>query len=235
MDTTVTTLGPDTHVATIARELPGTVKVFQRHHIDFCCGGKRPLAEACAQAGVPAEELLEELREAAAAPAPERRWVDAPISALVDHIVSRYHDPLRRDLPTIGQLAAKVANRHGEAHPELVAVRDAVAELTEEMLPHLEKEEAVLFPFAVRLATGNTSRLPVGGPILALEQEHEVVGGLLARLRTLTADFTPPGDACVSYKGLYELLSQLDTETQAHIHLENNVLFPRAERLATAL
>ena len=228
----MTTLSPETHVATIAREHPATIKVFQRHRIDFCCGGKRPLAEVAAAAGVPAAELLAELGAAAAGPQPERDWSAAPATDLVQHILERYHAPLQRDLPILLGMAAKVAMRHGDTHPELVEVRHVVEALAAEMTSHMQKEERVLFPMIVRMAKGGVAPAPVDGPIEVMELEHEQVARLLARLRELTAGFVPPEEACNSYRGLFSMLAELESETHVHVHLENNVLFPRAEELA---
>jgi regulator of cell morphogenesis and NO signaling len=231
----MTTLERDTHVARIARELPNTIKVFQRHRIDFCCGGKRPLATACAEAGVDTDDLLAELRVAAAGPAAERDWSGAALPELIAHIVQRYHGGTRRDLPVAQQLAAKVATRHGEGNPQLVQVSAVVEELAAEMTSHMMKEEVVLFPMIERLAGGAAAPgMPVEGPIAAMEHEHDLVGELFTRLRALTAGYQPPPQACNSYRGLFQLLADLEAETQMHIHLENNVLFPRAEELAGA-
>jgi len=229
------TIDPTAHVAVIARELPATIKVFQRHRIDFCCGGKRPLGQACAEAGVDADDLLVDLHEAAAGPSPERDWSVAPLRDLVDNIVERYHVALRRDLPVLRQLAEKVATRHGDAHTELVRVHEAVEALAAEMSAHMDKEEIVLFPLILRIEAGSPpAGPPVQAPIEMMEHEHDIVAGLLTRLRALTAGYQPPPNACNSYRGLFALLAELESETQMHIHLENNVLFPRAVEIATA-
>jgi regulator of cell morphogenesis and NO signaling len=235
MEDAMTTISPETHVATIAREQPATIKVFQRHGIDFCCGGKRPLAEVAAAAGVPAAELLAELRAAAAGPRAERDWGEAPLGELVDHILERYHLPLQRDLPVLLMLAAKVATRHGDTHPELVEVRHVVEALATEMSSHMQKEERVLFPMISRLAAGGIATAPVDGPIEVMELEHEQVARLLSRLRQLTGGFAPPAEACNSYRGLFTMLAELESETVMHVHLENNVLFARVEELAAAV
>jgi regulator of cell morphogenesis and NO signaling len=230
------TLTAEIPVGTIARELPATVKVFQRRRIDFCCGGKRSLAEACDRASAPLEEVLAELRAAAAAPGPEEEWSAAPVPALVGHIIQRYHHALHRDLPVLRDLAAKVARRHGADRPSLLAVRETVDRLSAEMASHMEKEEVVLFPMAVKLASEGWADGPApwiaDGPIAMMEHEHAEVAAMLAELRVLTAGFTPPGDACTSFRGLYEMLAELERDTIVHVHLENNVLFPRIEELA---
>ncbi len=232
----MSTVSPETHVAAIARQHPATIMVFERHRIDFCCGGKRPLAEACAELGLEETRVLAELEAAAAGPQPERDWSDADPIELVGHIVARYHQTLRRDLPVLQQLAAKVAERHGGGTPALVTVRDLVERLAAEMTSHMAKEETVLFPLIVRLAGdgGYAPPLPLDAPVRAMEHEHDEVAAMLRELRALTGGFAPPAAACNSFRGLYAMLADLEADTHAHIHLENNVLFPRAEELAAA-
>ncbi len=230
------TMSPDTQVAAIARQYPATIKVFQRHRIDFCCGGKRPLAAACAELGLPEAGVLAEVQAAAEGPQAEQDWSASPLPALVAHIVWRYHETLRRDLPVLRELAVKVAHRHGGDMPALLAVRDVVEQLIEEMTSHMGKEEMVLFPMIARLASddGAVLPLPLDAPVRAMEHEHVEVAQMLHTLRTLTNGFTAPGTACNSFRGLYQMLTELEADTHTHIHLENNVLFPRAEELVVA-
>ena len=224
---------PETSVAAIARRHPATIKVFQRRGLDFCCGGKRPLAEACAEHGLAATEVLAEVRAAAAGPSPETDWDARAPGELIDHILHRYHATLRRDLPVLRQLAAKVASRHGGDAPALLGVREVVERLADEMESHMLKEEQVLFPLIARLAGGQPAgSLPVEGPVSAMEHEHEEVAGMLRELHALTGGYSPPSTACNSYRGLFQMLAELEADTHRHIHLENNVLFPRAEALA---
>ena len=225
----------ETPVAAIARRHPATIKVFQRRGMDFCCGGKRPLAAACAARGLPAGEVIAELREAAAEPSPEADWSARPPGELIRHILDRYHAPLWRDLPVLRQLAAKVASRHGGDVPALLAVRELVDRLAAEMESHMIKEEQMLFPWIDRVAAGAESApMSLEGPVGAMEHEHEEVAEMLRELRALTGEYTPPPSACNSYRGLFQMLAELEADTHRHIHLENNVLFPRAEELAAA-
>jgi regulator of cell morphogenesis and NO signaling len=221
-----------TQVAKIAREHPSTVRVFQRHGIDFCCGGKRPLDVVCHERGIAPDLLLGELSEACREPGETDAWDRAPLRELIAHIVSRYHGAVRRELPILVQLADKVAGCHGEHHPELAEVRDLLVALHEEMLTHMGKEEQILFPLIERLEDGSqVLAFPLDGPVAAMEDDHEQVARILARIRSLTSDFTPPTDACNSFRGLYQGAADLEADTHVHIHLENNVLFPRAQEL----
>lgn len=224
-------IDPQSHVATIAREHPSTVRVFQLHGIDFCCGGKRPLGAVCRERGIPAENLLAELTEACERTG-EETWDERPLAELVHHIVSRYHEALRRELPILGQLAVKVADRHGDRHPELLEIRNLFDTLRQEMFAHMGKEEQILFPMIERLEAGTEMAAPpLDGPVAAMEDDHEQVARILARMRALTSGFTPPASSCNSFRGLYQGLADLEGDTHVHIHLENNVLFPRAQEL----
>ncbi len=224
-------------VASVARQYPSTVKIFQRYRIDFCCSGNIPLADACERAGQDLQEVLTDLRELARTE-DSTGWDDKPLVELIDHIITRYHDRLRQDLPALGELARRVATRHGEANPKLREVETVFARLADEMLTHLRKEEVVLFPMIERLenravlnSDDGTPIPPIDGPVAAMEDDHREVGDFLARLFQLTDQFTPPSSACNSYRGLFQGLSELEKDTHQHIHLENNILFPRAQQL----
>ncbi len=229
-----------TLVADVAATYPGTTRVFQGHGIDFCCGGRRALSEVCDERGLAFEELRRDLQAAIdGAPKDEISWSEAPLSELVEHIVTRYHVWLRRELPRLVALMDKVLAAHAERHHELPAVAHTLRALVADIEPHLMKEEQVLFPFIVRLeAAAALGGAPeegcfgsVANPIRVMEAEHEAVGDLLRHLRTHTGGFTPPEDACATYRGLYHGLGELETELFEHIHMENNVLHPRARAL----
>lgn len=222
----------DTLVADIAAHHPRSIEVFERHGIDFCCGGRRRLGEACREHGAPVDTVAAEIAAAAAREAPEDRvFTDAPLGALLDHIVSRYHAALREDLPRLGRMADKVAEVHGSRHKELHELADVYRELRNELEPHLAAEEERVFPAVRRLAEAGTPAEDVQGTLHALEEEHDRAGAALARLRALSHGFTVPDDACTTYRALYEGLVRFERELHEHVHLENNVLFPRAVSL----
>lgn len=231
---------PHTPVSDLASRHPATIRVFQRHGIDFCCGGKRPLEQAAREQGLDFEALAGELQTAAAAPTPEdRNWAEAPLPELVDHIVDHYHGKLRRELPRILEMAEKVASVHGKKHPELQEVLQTFRGLDREMRMHTAKEEQVLFPLIRRMAEqeatgslpGELRGITITMPIQMMENEHDEAAGALRTLRRLTDGFTPPEDACNTFRGLYHGLAELEADTHQHIHLENNALFPRAAEL----
>lgn len=234
---------PETRVAEIATQNPATIKVFQRLGIDFCCGGKRPLAEACKERQITFGELTSALA-AVEADRPGIPGADAKLGELIRFIVDRYHADLRVELPRLAQMAAKVNDVHGAKHPatfpELVQV---FAGLRAELESHMMKEERVLFPYVERLealaaADESLPASPFGSiqaPIGMMEHEHDDAARALARLRQLTNGYTPPADACNTFRGLYFGLGELERALHEHIHLENNVLFPRATRLEEEL
>lgn len=240
-------LEPQTRVADLAARHPSTIRVFQRHGIDFCCGGKRPLEQAAREEGLDWDALAAELEaatvESSSASATERDWSDAPLTELVDHIVDHYHGKLREELPRLDQMAEKVFSVHGARHPELADVLATFRRLKMEMEMHTAKEEQVLFPLVERMTEMEAvDRLPdelrnatLTMPIRMMENEHDDAAAALRSLRSLTAGFIPPDDACNTFRGLYHGLEELETDTHRHIHLENNVLFPRAAELEARL
>lgn len=235
---------PETRIAEIAADNPATIRIFQRFGIDFCCGGKRPLREACAEKQMTFGELRAELEAAGIPGSTAIPAADASLSDLVHFIVDGYHADLRVELPRLDQMAAKVADAHGAKHPELLpALVSTFRGLRQELEEHMIKEERVLFPYVERLEALATAGqgLPtspfgsIEAPIGMMEHEHDIAARALARLRELTGGYIPPADACNTFRGLYHGLSELEKALHEHIHLENNVLFPRAARLETEL
>lgn len=231
-------------VADIATAQPGSIRVLQHHHIDFCCGGKIPLADVCEQRGLDAGAVLGEIR-AALAPADERTdWRAAPLPDLISHIQRRFHEQLRAEIPRLSQMLDKVVSRHGSGHPEVLQLHATFVELQGELLDHMAKEDAVLFPAIVAVDRSDAAVDPalchwLQAPIQVMEAEHEEAGEALARMRELTDGYAPPAGACPTFRGLYHGLAELEGDMHVHVHLENNVLFPRAaqrasERLASA-
>lgn len=224
-----------TAVADIASALPSSVRVFQRHGIDFCCGGKTPLGQACEDRGLSYATVVDAIEASAQEPAAdERNWAEEPLHALIDHIVSTYHDPLREALPLLQSMAAKVSGVHISKAPHLARLETIVSELSAELISHMRKEEMVLFPAIRTIEEGRRSSVPVSVPISVMEEEHDHAGALLAELRTITDDYVAPQWACETFRALYRGLSELEAAMHVHVHLENNVLFPCALALTGA-
>jgi regulator of cell morphogenesis and NO signaling len=222
------TITKETTVADIATAAPGTIRIFKDREIDFCCGGKRSLADACAEHHLDVDALIGELRAAGSSGAPGEDWSAASLAELTAHIRHHYHAALRRDLPWLGQMLIKVVNRHGTAHPETLELQEVFNALHVDMLHHMQKEDTSVFPAVVALEQGRHRPDPVDDWISALEDDHEETSHALARMRELTGGYETPPDACPTFRGLYHGLSELDRDLRVHVHLENHVLFPRA-------
>lgn len=213
-----------TPVGDIATAHPLTTRVFARHRMDFCCGGRRPLAEACAAKGLAVDEVLRELQEEMAAEATPVRWDREPLDALIDHILVRFHAPLTEELPRLEAMARKVHRVHHDKAPAMLdGVLQTYLAIKADIEQHLPKEEQVLFPLI------KAGRGPVAlAPMSVMEAEHDHLGALLTRLREVTEDYTLPEGACTTWRALWAGLEALEHDTHLHIHLENNVLHPRA-------
>ena len=230
-----------TTVAEIAASSLAAVRVFEKFGIDYCCGGKRPLGDVCRLKGYDPTVLQRELDAAlAGAAAPARDWNTARLGELIDHIVGAHHEYLRRELPALQARLDKVYRVYNERYgPTLTGLPDVFAALRAELEMHIRKEEMILFPAiaAYEAAVEAGTPLPpipfgtVANPIHMMEAEHESAGQALASIRQITRDFALPEYACVTYRALMSGLDELERDLHMHIHLENNILFPRAQSL----
>jgi regulator of cell morphogenesis and NO signaling len=237
----MTTLTADMTVGEIAAQLPASTRVFENHHIDFCCGGKRPLRDACQTRGLDPAAVLEEVEQAAGPRTTSSiDWQSASLASLADYIVETHHAYLKTNMPRMEALLQKVLAAHGERHGGfLLPLAQTLHTLREELDAHLMKEERVLFPLIRSLESagqGAAAAPPshcgsVQNPIRVMVAEHDSAGDALVRIRELTGGFNPPADACNTFRALYYELSQLESDLHRHIHLENNILFPRAVEL----
>jgi regulator of cell morphogenesis and NO signaling len=236
----MTTSTIDRTVGQIAAESPASVAVFEKHGIDFCCGGKMPIAEACGRKGLDPAVLLAEIDQAARTPAVDPTdWTTAPLAALIDHILDTHHTYMKVQLPIVEARLAKVLAAHGERHGEMLRAVSAVyGPMKAELDGHLAKEETVLFPLMRALEGGAEPGSfhcgSVRNPIRVMCMEHDSAGGALVQLRRLTGNYTPPEDACNTFRALYFELADMERDLHRHIHLENNILFPRAIALECA-
>ena len=224
-------------IGELALAVPNAINVFERWNIDYCCQGSRSIEEACRAAGVTVNELMAEIGLAHIAD--DRDWQSEQLIALKNYIVETHHLFTRQMLDTILQLSEKVAVRHSARHPEVVTVYALVEELYNELVPHMTKEEQEIFPYVQQLEEalmrGDERPLPAFGtvknPIRMMMLEHDTAAIKLSELRSTTCDYELPDDACLSYRALYERLADLEQDLYRHIHLENNLLFPRAAAL----
>jgi regulator of cell morphogenesis and NO signaling len=229
------TLDLNTTVGRLVAERPDRARVFERLGIDYCCGGRMPLAWACRAKGLDAGSVVRALEDCdgRAREAETDDYVPTTMGELVGFIVATHHAYLRRELPRLEELAEKVADAHGARHSELAQLRDVFGALKDCLEAHLEEEERVLFPMIKRLEAraSRPGLLDVGGiqgTIAALEREHDDAGFALARIRALTGGFSVPAGACASYRMLLAGLAELETDMHHHVHRENNILFPEA-------
>ena len=222
-------------IGEIAAENPAAIRIFERYRIDYCCGGKRPLSIACGEAGITVDDFQSALDRTEPAPEAGIDWTEATLLELRSYLVARYHVHAREEMETLRTLSAKVLSVHGARRPELQRVDALVHALEQDMLPHMVKEEVILFPYVDSLESevGPASCCfgTVENPIRVMLMEHEAVGSILADLRATTSGYAPPDDACFSYRELYRRLASFESETHEHIHLENNIYFPRALQL----
>lgn len=226
-------------VGELAAEVPNSIRVFETWKIDYCCGGRTPLADACANVGKSVDQFAAELSRMAAVPDSGVDWQSQSLSEMAANICSTYHAYTREELKTIAPIAQKVLQVHGSRRPELQVVGALIANLSGDMLPHMLKEEQVLFPYVDRLeeaaASGSAAPTPFFGtvkhPVRTMMMDHDAVGELLARLRSVTDEYTPPASACFSYRELYRRLAEFEQRTHEHVHVENNIYFVRAVAL----
>lgn len=238
---------PDIHqtVREIAIDNPAAVLVFESLGIDYCCGGKRPLQEACERANVPVAQVMKLLADLGteSIPPEETAWNGASVRDLMEHIVGRHHSYVRQEGPRLETLLDKVVDRHGNDHPELLSIRDLFSAMQQELVTHMFKEEHVLFPYLQKMEIAARAGGPapsacfdsVATPIARMLADHDDAGELLAKIRALSGNYQAPAGACPSYIGLYRGLQDFERDLHLHVHLENNILFPRALEMDRAL
>jgi len=234
------TISPNTTVREVTLELPYSAGVFEKLKIDYCCGGEKLLGEACANAGVEINSLLRMLEQARSCQANVPLDVrGASLTELVMHILDNHHVYTKAEMTRLEPLIEKVIAAHSENHPELRRIGRLFQKLSQDLKTHMFKEEQILFPYIVQLEkavlqTGLAPLAPfdtISNPIRMMMMEHDTAGELLRGLRGATANYTVPPDACPSYRSLYQGLEAFERDLHEHIHLENNLLFPRAIQL----
>jgi regulator of cell morphogenesis and NO signaling len=215
-------------------------EIFKKYGLDFCCGGKKTVKEACAEKGLDVTKIEQELQQAdkvfETRALPYNEW---NLDFLTDYIINTHHSYVRKQLPEILKYMDKVAEVHGSQHPELAKIKLLVHEVSDELTPHMVKEEKVLFPFIKKLVSADKEAIAaveaqlgtVQNPINMMEMEHEMVGKNMEEIRTLSHNYALPADGCASYSLLYKMLEEFESDLHIHIHLENNILFPKALKI----
>lgn len=237
------TITSETPVREIAISLPNAIPVLERLGVDYCCGGQHTLAEACSNHNIALARVLDELQQfqkEKGANIAESHWLHAPLKDLTEYIVKKHHAYTREQLKLIDDLMNKVEQRHGGEHPEVFRLGKLIAVFGSELRHHAGCEEDNLFPYIAALGTGETKELPAPAkgslsmPINHMTADHDQTGEELRTIRKLTNHYTPPAEACPTWRALYRAIEELDTDLHQHIHLENNILFPRAIKEAQA-
>jgi regulator of cell morphogenesis and NO signaling len=230
-------------VRELALELPNATRVFEKLGIDYCCGGNRSLEHACREANLSPAHVIETLEQAAeSVPAANHGWQGGMLADLVLHIKNTHHKYTREEIARLQPLLDKVCKVHGQNHPELLAIRVAFQALAAELTVHLMKEEMILFPYVIRMEESvqqGEPNLPapfgsVQNPVHAMMVEHDSAGQALRNMRDASHNYAVPADACFSYRTLYQALEAFERDLHQHIHLENNILFPRAVEMEGA-
>lgn len=233
----------ETQVSQIALSDPTARQVLEDAGIDYCCGGARSLGDACLQARVRPEEILERLRQKRQLGAPgETEWTRADLSELTRHIRERHHNYVRNAIPRVRALLVKVRAKHIEKHPEVEEVVWFFEEVAGEMLIHMDKKEQILFPYIDNLTRAARDKMAVEtpffqtvtNPIYMMMREHDSAGELVRKIRAATGNYNAPADACTTFRATHEELRQFEEDLHLHVHLENNILFPRAVELEAA-
>jgi len=227
---------PTQTVREIALQQPTSIRVFEKLGIDYCCGGRKPLMEACQARNLEVDAVIASLEAAADTAAAQTDLSHKSLTGLCALIVATHHEYVRRELPRLATFAEKVVNKHAANHPELLVIQATLARLGEELTQHMAKEEIVLFPYITNLERAIAEGGPkpqscfgtVTSPIAMMTQEHEDAGMLLEVLRRKSNQYTAPEGSCPTYHGFFDGLREFEQDLHQHIHLENNVLFPRA-------
>ena len=227
----------DIHTTTVGETVAQNYRaadVFKRHGIDFCCGGKRPIAEVCRQKNIDSQLIEKELSDILSVPKEDtNNYQEWSLTELSNYIIGKHHKYVEENTPLIHQYISKVARVHGHHNTETVEIAELFDEVASELLMHMKKEEQILFPYIQQLEQNiEKEGMPpfgtVKNPIRMMEHEHDLAGNIMGRIRELSNNFTPPEHACNTYRVSYAKFEEFEADLHLHVHLENNILFPRA-------
>lgn len=234
----------DTQVGEVVKKSFKTAPVFHANHIDYCCGGNKSIASACAEAGVEPEQLVQQLSLIAENADPDAAYINnLSLQELCEYIVKRHHAYVKGSFPFLKASLDKICDVHGTKHPELLEVRKLFNESAGELTMHMQKEEIMLFPYIQKMERAKKEGISLGSspfgsvsnPIRMMVSEHETEGKRFDQIAGITGNYIPPADACTTYKATLNQLSEFESDLHRHIHLENNILFPQAIELETEL
>ncbi len=237
------TFTDQTPVREIVVANPSAVEILEQAGVDYCCGGEKSLADACNAAGVSLAEIAARLHQNGTKPAPDADWSIAPLARLAAYIVEKHHGYVRGAIQRLQPLLAKVRGKHGANHPELAGIESLFQDVSREMTQHMQKEEYILFPYIEEIERAAHTRSPmppppfgtVRHPIRMMMDEHDAAAAIVKEIRSRSSAYAPPADACMSFQAAYRELHTFETDLHQHVHLENNILFPRAIEMEDSL
>ena len=220
----------------IVNEQHQTASVFEKYNLDYCCKGKRSLEQACSENHISLNEVVAELQNIYANKTNELDFNKVKLDQLADHIVNTHHNFVRREMPQVLSYLEKVSSKHGNRHNELYKISELFVDLSNEMTHHMHNEETILFPRIKQLEQYGFEPIPfdikhyqyLELPIIDMEDDDEDAGNKMAEIRKLTNNYTPPADSCTTFKLLYASLQAFEIDLHHYVHLENNILFPKA-------
>ena len=234
----------ETRVGDVVKNNFKTAPLFQANNIDYCCGGAKTISEACAEAGVDSDHLLVQLEDIADQTDPDTQYINSlSLDELSDYIVKRHHTYVRSSIPFLRRSLDKLCEVHGENHPELFEIRTLFNESSGNLTMHMQKEEIMLFPYIRKLAGAKNGNAMVGksafgsisNPVKMMLEEHEAEGQRFDKIAGLSKNYSIPEDACTTYRVTLSQLKEFENDLHRHIHLENNILFPKAIELESEL
>lgn len=233
----------DSKIGEVVAQNFHTARIFENHGMDFCCGGKKTIEKACSEKGINTEEIIAELESLTESSPSSTHFDKWQADFLTDYIINNHHGYVTNSVTLIEHHLAKVVFAHSERHPELKEIESTFIELKNDLLEHMAKEERMLFPYIKKLAFAEKNNIDmpvppfgsVDNPIKVMEAEHDNAGEFLSKLNALTNRYTPPADACATYRVLFGELKEFADDLHTHVHLENNILFPKAKKLEEKL
>ncbi|MDD4109602.1 MAG: iron-sulfur cluster repair di-iron protein [Prolixibacteraceae bacterium] len=232
----------DTQVGEVVKLNFKTAQLFQENNIDYCCGGSKTISEACNEAGVKPEQLIAQLEKIAENIDPDSDYINnLTPDELCDYIVKRHHSYVKKNIPFLKKSLEKICDVHGEKHPELFEIKKLFDESAGDLIMHMQKEEIMLFPYIQKMVIAKRDGSPVSksafgsvtNPIRMMVSDHDTEGKRFDKIAELSGNYSLPDDACTTYEAAIKHLNEFESDLHRHIHLENNILFPKAIELET--